>query len=98
MKLDATHATVEGLRQLLPGAAIAGGAFAGSLSPPATMNPGQRRGASERARELAVEECVGTLLRSIGLPSDVEVPTGGGERRRWRVRVDGGREEKARGV
>ena len=83
MKLDATHATVEALRQLLPGAAIAGGSFAGSLSPPATMNPEQRRVAFESARELAVEQCLGTLLRSIGLPSDLEIPMGEGGERRW---------------
>lgn len=83
MTLDATHSTVEALRQLLPGAVVAGGSFAGSLPHPATFNPDQRRVAFQATRELAVDECVGSLLERIGLASDLDILMGEGGERRW---------------
>jgi 4'-phosphopantetheinyl transferase EntD len=85
MILDDTHGTVAVLQRLLPGVTVAGGSFVGSLPPPATMMPDQRRVAFEATRELAARHCLGNLLERVGLRSDLEIPVGEGGDRRWPV-------------
>lgn len=83
MQLDARHATVGALEQLVPEAIAAGGSFAGWLPHPSMLTAAARARALASAQDSAVAECIRCLLRRAGLPSGVRVDRQKGGERAW---------------
>jgi len=67
------HSTLLVLRRLVPETAVAGGSFARSLPHPRSLGSASRAVAFASAQELAIEECITSLLQLAGLPLDLRV-------------------------
>lgn len=82
-KLDASHEALRVLEKLAPEVIVAGGSFAAWLPHPRVVPASERAAVLASAQRSAIDQCIRSLLRCIGVDEGTRVSTSDGGDREW---------------